>query len=229
MLNLKLDLHIHSFYSNDSYIKPSNLFDTLKKKDLDGFSITDHDIFRKSSFFKKRAKSHNLIYVPGIEVQTDFGDVLLLFLKEQIDLKNNNFFAIAEKAKDQNALVILAHPFDFLRRTSFNISKLTIEEIEKFVDGIEVMNSRIIMKHSVIKARNFGEKNNLIMTGGSDAHTISEVGHGYTLAKNCEDRTTESIYNAMVSKRSCGLGKLSNPFVHLLTKLYKLRKKLNNI
>ncbi|MEJ2248356.1 MAG: CehA/McbA family metallohydrolase [Candidatus Lokiarchaeota archaeon] len=227
MIDLKLDLHIHSFYSNDSYITPSKLFPQLKKRGLDGFSITDHDLFKKTKFFQKKAKNHKIIYIPGIEVQTNFGDILLLFLKEKINLNDKNFYRISEEAREQNSLVILAHPFDFLRRTSFDTSKLSKDDIKKYVDGIEVMNSRIILKWSINKAIKFGKEYNLIKTGGSDSHTPSEIGHGYTYVRSCEDTSTESIYEAMLSKSSFAAGRLSNPFVHLSTKVYKLRKRIN--
>ena len=228
MINLKLDLHIHSFLSPDSYITPSNLFFQLKKKGMDGFSITDHNIFKKANFFHKKAKSNNLIYIPGIEIKSNFGDVILLFLKEMVDLRDNNFYRISEEAREQNALVILAHPFDFLRRTSFDTSKISKTDIEKYVDGIEVMNSRIILKWSVQKARKFGKQHKLVLTGGSDSHTPEEIGHGFTYIPACKERSLEGVYDSLEYKSSLPAGKLSDPLVHLSTMLFKIKKKLNS-
>ena len=43
MDQLKIDLHVHTRYSLDSKTDIKELIKTLKKKDIAGFAVTDHN------------------------------------------------------------------------------------------------------------------------------------------------------------------------------------------
>jgi hypothetical protein len=89
---------------------------------------------------------------------------------------------------------------------------------------MEIINSRIILKKCVAKARECAKKYNLFETGGSDAHTPKEIGQGYTIVWNFYDTSLESIKTALKKGYSKSMGSLSSPFVHLTTVLHKLKK-----
>lgn len=169
-------------------------------------------------------KNKNLIVIPGMEIETNIGEIIGLFLNHAIDLKDNDFFTIVEKIKEQDGLVVIPHPFDFLRPNHLKTELLSDKVIGKCIDGIEIINSRIIFKNCVNKAKRFNIIHGLFETGGSDAHSIREVGNGYTLINDLPDLSLESIYDSLKSRKSCSYGKLSSPLVHAITIFNKFKK-----
>jgi hypothetical protein len=224
---LKLDLHIHSIYSGDSLIKPRDLLIYSKKIGLDGFAITDHDSMKAYKVLKKYPESKDLLIIPGMEIETDIGEVLALFIDNEIDCKDNEFFTIVQKIKENNGLVVIPHPFDFLRDNHLKTKLLTKNIIDKYIDGVEIMNSRTIFKFCIKKAEKFKNKYNLFETGGSDAHTLKEIGNGYTFIPTNLKITPENIKNELLSKNAKSQGHLSSPFVHFLTIINKIKKDLS--
>jgi len=226
MKGIKLDLHVHSIYSGDSLIKPRDLLIYSKKIGLDGFAITDHDSMKAYNVLKKYPESNDLLIIPGMEIETNIGEVLALFIDKEIDCKDNDFFTIANKIKDNNGVIVIPHPFDFLRDNHLKMKLLSKNIIDKYIDGVEIMNSRTIFKYCIKKAEKFKNKYNLFETGGSDAHTIKEIGNGYTFIKTNLSITPDNIKNELLNKNSKSQGHLSSPFVHFLTIINKVKKEL---
>ena len=222
---MKLDLHVHTTYSKDSLIKPRDAVKVALKKGLNGIAICDHDTLKAYRFLKNK-RYKNFIIIPGMEIETHIGEVMGLFIEEEIKTKNNNFFTIVNKIKDNNGLVVIPHPFDFLRSNHLKLNLLNENIVKKYIDGIEIMNSRIIVKSCVRKAQKYNEKYQLFETGGSDAHTPKEIGNGFTLLQEAADFSRESIYECLVSKKSKSCGHLSSPFVHAKTVFNKFQKGL---
>jgi len=223
-MSVKLDLHLHTIYSGDSIIKPNDLVNIAIKKGLNGFAITDHETLKAYKIVKKKAILKNLMVIPGMEIETHIGEVIGLFIEDVIDVKDKNFFNIVEKIREQNGLVIIPHPFDFLRPNHLKLDLISDKIIKKYIDGIEIINSRIIFNRYVNKAKIFNQKYDLFETGGSDAHTLKEVGNGYTLINELQDLSHESIYKCLKSKKSSSQGKLSSPLVHAITVFNKFKK-----
>ncbi len=225
MNSIKLDLHVHTCYSGDSLIKPKDVVNYVKLKGLDGFAITDHQTLRGYKFSKEIGRNKDIIVIPGMEINTHIGEILILFIEDDIKFNDNNFNTIVEKVKDNNGLIVIPHPFDFLRDNRLKMNLLNDNIINKFIDGIEIINSRIIFKKCITKAKNFNKKYNLFETGGSDAHTLKEIGNGYTLIRDA-DKSFESIKNCLLEKKSRSMGVLSSPLVHAKTVFNKLKKGL---
>ncbi|MFX0070975.1 MAG: PHP-associated domain-containing protein [Candidatus Hermodarchaeota archaeon] len=223
---IKLDLHIHTIYSGDALITPKNVLKYAKIKGLDGFAITDHDTLKAYNILKSHNKDENLIIIPGMEIKTHIGEIIALFIDEEIDIRDNDFFTIIDKVRDNNGLVVVPHPFDFLRDNRLKLKLLSDKTVRKHIDGIEILNSRIIFKSCVKKAKKFNEKYNLFETGGSDAHTKTEIGTAYTTINGANDGSLESIRKSLLSRNSKSEGKLSPSYVHLITVLNKIKKGL---
>lgn len=225
MNSIKLDLHVHTIYSGDSFITPEIALKYAKIKKLDGFAITDHDTLKAYNILKKKNHNNELIIIPGMEIKTHIGEVIGLFINEEINVRDNNFVSIVEKIKENNGLVVIPHPFDFLRDNRLKINLLSDNMIKKYIDGIEIINSRIIFKRCINKARKFNRKYQLFETGGSDAHSNEEIGNGYTIIKDV-DYSLESIRKSLLANKSKSMGVLSSPFVHAKTVFNKLKKGL---
>lgn len=67
------DLHTHSTYSDGS-LKPGKLIEKAIKKGLDGIALTDHDTIAGIAEAVTAAEKQRFIFLPGIELTTDFGN-----------------------------------------------------------------------------------------------------------------------------------------------------------
>ena len=89
----KADLHIHSFGDEGSYdvtdstMTPENIVDTAIDKGLSIISITDHNEDRNAKRAIKYAEGKDILIIPGIEISTIQGHLLLYFEKYE-ELKN---------------------------------------------------------------------------------------------------------------------------------------------
>ena len=166
---IKIDMHMHSCHSFDSLSSPEAIAETTAKKGLDGFSITDHNVFRVDYAPLKR-KFPGMIMIPGMEIGTELGDVLLYFINEEIRTRNAE--DAIDSAHAQGGIAILAHPF---QRKHYDYP----ESFLKKLDGVETRNSHNVRNSS--RADNLGGRCGKCVTGGSDAHFLFEIGNGYTL------------------------------------------------
>ena len=225
MVSVKIDMHVHTKYSGDSLIQPKDMIKWAIKKGLDGIAICDHNTLKAYKYLKTLIKDNDFIVIPAMEINTHIGEVIGLFIDNEIDLKDNNFFTIVDKIKENNGLVVVPHPFDLLRDDHLKMDLLTDEIIEKKIDGIEILNSRIIFNRYVKKAKGFNKKYNLFETAGSDAHSKKEIGNAYTYIKDIDDKSPDSIRKGLLANKSVSQGKLSSPLVHVITVINNLKNR----
>jgi len=223
LTNIRLDLHVHTTYSIDSLIPPQKLIKYAINKGLDGLAICDHNTIKAYDKLKRNAEENDFLLIPGMEIETKVGEVIGLFIENEINTNNKDFFEIVHQIRDCNGLVIIPHPFDFLRRNHLKTDLLSDRIIRKYIDGVEIINSRIVFNHCIKKALKFKNKYNLFETGGSDAHYYKEIGNGFTLIKDFNGNSLNDIKQALLSKRSKSMGKRSSPLYHMITVLNKLK------
>jgi len=211
---MKLDLHVHTKYSKDSFCSAYKALKAAKKKGLDGIAITDHDSIKGWPEAIEAAKKLNMLLVLGEEIKCkERIEVLGLFLKKEIhpDSLDN----VVKEIKKQNGLVILAHPF--YKKNSFS----EIGGYVKKVDAMELLNSRrTIGQNRKAKILYQHLKENVAITASSDAHTSFEIGTAYTEAnaKNLDD-----FKKAILNKKTTIHGKRSPWTVHIISSLANLR------
>ncbi|MGC8831617.1 MAG: PHP domain-containing protein [Thermoproteota archaeon] len=197
----KFDLHIHTFFSRDSLIDPKLLPKKAALRGLAGFAVTDHDFFGAH----EKIDPGGLIVVPGMEIRTTAGDLIVLFIQEPVHSKDP--FEVSDRVRVQDGVVIAAHPFGFPR-----LGGSTSEKVFSLLDGVEVVNARNLLRKQNAKALELARRFGKAQVGGSDAHTLREVGQAYTLA---EASSLEELRLMIRRKMTRGAGELSLPFVHL--------------
>jgi predicted metal-dependent phosphoesterase TrpH len=170
---LRFDLHIHSCYSHDGYDSVDRILMRAKEIELDGISITDHDTIRGGLVGIQMAKELglDLMVIPGVEISTAQGHIIVLGIKDDIPLGMSPDKTI-NMAKDLGGTVIVPHPFHPFRHG--------LGYIPDGVDAVEIYNSRFIMGYFNEKARKQTVDRNLPMVAGSDAHMAEMVGYGIT-------------------------------------------------
>ena len=215
---MKIDLHCHSYYSNDSISSPEKLIKIALEKGLDGIALTDHNTTLGWKAAIKAAKKLNAVLILGEEIKLKkegktIGEILGYFLKEEIDPKGKGIKEIIQEIKKQGGIAIIAHPYHW--RKPFK----KLEKYKYLADGAEAFNARSQTKRGNQKSLDFAKKNNLPLTAGSDAHSCFEVGNAYieTEAKNLKE-----LKEAILNKRVKIIGKQSPIFVQIFATIGKI-------
>ncbi|HEC92838.1 MAG TPA: PHP domain-containing protein [Candidatus Atribacteria bacterium] len=214
---MKYDLHIHSKYSSDGILEPEKIVKVAIKRGLDGVAIVDHNTI-KGAVKAKEYETEDFRVIVGCEVMTQRGEVIGLFLSEEV--KSRDFKSVVAEIKEQGGIIVIPHPFDGLRHSAFNPAK----EDVKFVDAIEGFNSRCVSSKYNEKAVEFALQYNLPVIGGSDAHFANEIGNGGIITD------TNDIRGVILENKVKIYGKRSFILNHIGTKMVKAwRKSLNRI
>jgi predicted metal-dependent phosphoesterase TrpH len=141
-----------------------------KKKGLDGIAITDHNTIKGGIEALKIEKGEDIQVIMGAEMKTEYGDIIGLFLNEEIRM--NKFEEVIEEIKSQGGLSVLAHPYRQYKNP---------EEIVDRVNLVEVFNARSRKEYNR-KAYELATRFKKPVTAGSDAHLSFEIGRGRMIA-----------------------------------------------
>ncbi len=209
---LKLDLHLHSKYSDDGMGSPREIIQLIKKKGLDGLAITDHNSIEGSLKALKIAPK-DFIVIPGIEVSTADGHILGLNIKKNIP-KSLSIEETVENIIEIGGIPIVPHLF----RNMSGIKEENLKKIHKKIPAIEVYNSCSLPKTN-IKTAKIAKKYNLGGTGGSDSHDLLYAGYAYTIV-DTTDKTIDSIISEITKKKTWGEG-ITMPLLYRSNRMIK--------
>ena len=211
---MKYDLHIHTKYSvHDGILKPKDIIKIAIKRGLSGIAVTDHNTI-KGGLKAKEYETEDFKVIVGSEIKTERGEIIGIFLEDEIDSSDPQ--KVVSKIKDQNGIVIIPHPFDDLRKSAYHP---TIEDV-KYIDGIEVLNSRCVFKKFNDRAVEFAKVHRLRISAGSDAHFANEIGLAGIITE------TQNIREAIIKNKLKVYGKRSSILNHGVTKVLKLCRKI---
>ena len=183
-----IDLHSHSYpKSDDSFMAVDELIEAAKAAKLDGICLTEHDAFWPMEEVNALSRRHNFLVLPGSEINTDQGHVLVFGLEHYtFGLHKLAFLGVmVQKAK---AAVVAAHPYRrrFLEEPAKKTGART-EMLERargdalfqICDAVEVLNGRGTPTENSF-SRDLGELLGARTTGGSDAHRVNQIGTAAT-------------------------------------------------
>lgn len=97
-----IDLHMHSFYSEDGELAPAKLAEKCAEKGIITMSVTDHNTVRANAEAKEAADLMGISYIPGIEIDCVFEHVNFHVLGYDIDYESRDFYDIEKKIDDQS-------------------------------------------------------------------------------------------------------------------------------
>ena len=102
----------------------------IEKKGLDGIAVTDHNSIKGAVEVVKQAPSEVYIIV-GAEIKTTIGEILGLFLNEEIS--SSNPLEVIDEIRDQGGLIILPHPFrtHVFTRSPLSHNKEIVEQVDR--------------------------------------------------------------------------------------------------
>ncbi|MHC1773600.1 MAG: PHP domain-containing protein [Flexilinea sp.] len=165
---MRIDCHLHSEYSPDSLSGLEELLSRAKEIGLGKLIITDHNTIAGAV---KLQQSYPESVIVGEEIQTTGGEILALFVREEIPAYLEPLEAF-RRLRDQDAFISLSHPYAFSR---MGWKEEEMLRYKPFLDAIETANGRNTpgMNH---KASEFAKANGLAGTAGSDGHAVRELG-----------------------------------------------------
>ncbi len=180
-----IDLHTHTQpNSDDSHVGPDQLIERAKQLGLDGVCITDHDRFWRHEEIATLAKAHNFLVLPGCEVTTEEGHLLVFGLRQYVFGMHRAAF-VRRLVDQAGGAMLLAHPY---RRTYYRerereghvayramVERACTNRVFSLVEGIEVLNGRGSDPENAF-ALDIAERLNLKGVGTSDSHRMQDLG-----------------------------------------------------
>lgn len=194
----KIDLHVHSCYSNDGIGSPHDLIKSLQKRGLQGMALTDHNTIKGYHAIEKMLPKDFLV-IPSVEISTADGHLLAINVKENIKA-HCPIEDTVELVIDAGGEPIVPHLFRLLS----GIKKGKLRTIQKKVSAIEVFNGCSI-PNSNLKTAKIAHEFNLGGTGGSDSHNPTYAGYAYTVVDSTDLRI-DTVLSEIRKKKTWGEG-----------------------
>lgn len=196
---MKFDIQVHSSFSRCANMNVKKLLAKMELLGFDYIFITDHNTSR----FHKYNKHEKIL--PGIEVKTTEGEILGLYVKEDIKQGLTPEETI-DKIRERGGLAVASHPFDRMREHFNKVGGYRF-------DAIEVFNGRTINqkynRQALEAAKGF------VKLAGSDAHFASEFGKCYNTSE------LEEPYKAIKTGKVKWRGEFNGFGGHAKTFLHK--------
>jgi len=163
-----IDLHCHTrVHSACSALTPDALVRAAQARGLDGVCITEHDALWAIADIQRVAAEMAFLVLRGMEVTTEVGHVLVFGAREHHPAMAT-LDELRLRVRDDGGIMYLAHP-------SRRYGTMPPEDLGAYFDSVEAHNGTEGMlqnDHAVHLARGL----RLPGIGGSDAHSVREVG-----------------------------------------------------
>lgn len=160
-------MHIHTTYSPDASINPKTIVHQLYAHPyIKAVAITDHNTTKGYHKVRKLASAYeDILIIPGIEISTTEGDIIILGVTEPPP-KPWTPENIINYTKQQNGIAIAAHPY-----RAYGLG----DQAKNYdFDAIETLNG-ISTPQTNKMAQKLAKTMNLPGVAGSDAHRVDEM------------------------------------------------------
>lgn len=196
----RYELHCHSEHSPDSRLPVKDILRQAKRAGLAGISITDHNSTGGSDAARQIAPK-DLLVIPGIEVSSARGHILGIGVLAIIP-KGLPASEVVHRIHESGGVAIAAHPF----RVHTGLGARQVRS--SGVALVEAVNGRT-WEFANRRAAKLAERLRLGRTGGSDAHTLAEIGGAHTILE--EQPEDVDSFLALLRKRRCRPGGTGRP------------------
>lgn len=192
-MKFRVDLHVHSKYSEDNDAEPEECIIQALKMNLFGIAFTEHYSYEASEPIEKLKEKYKgkIKIFRGVEFSTAEGHCLIFGVNtDKLLPKYSPVADIIRLVNDAGGVVIPSHPY---RKGA------SIGDMVRLVDGfcaIEGYNGCNMHAYNA-KAVETAKLLNLPYTGGSDAHAPEEVGLCFT---EFDDAVTENNFIELLKK-----------------------------
>jgi hypothetical protein len=184
---------------------------------LAGIAVTDHESLAGSLAARDAAPS-TLLVIAGMEIYTEVGDIVCLFLREEI--ASRDALTVIAEVHRQGGVAFLPHP---LRSHPEPLPDAVLDA----VDAYEALNSRagfFDVARAPNSATNWSRLAGKAVLGNSDAHFASEIGRAHTLIEG--PATAENIRQQILTRKTAS-GGMQGPALNFygsqIVKMFKTR------
>jgi predicted metal-dependent phosphoesterase TrpH len=204
---MKCDMHVHSYHSGpcttpfvsafcrESYSDPAEVFDTLQRREMNLFTLTDHDSIEGSEklrsnpdFFLSEELTSRM--PSGTEVHIGVYD---FHERQHVQLqqRRNDLPALLMYLTERQLFFSINHVFSSLT------GRRALEDFgwfEGYFPAVETRNGQMLPKANAQAAR-LARRWRKIGIGGSDAHALPSVGTTYTHVPGA--RTKQEFFDGL--------------------------------
>lgn len=156
--------HLHTRRSFDSWLSSEKILAKARAMNVDVLIVTDHNTLAGAKDVGYLSQGNPKFVIIAAEYQTEKGDIIGLFLKNEIHSRCSN--DVIAEIRAQGGLVVLPHPFK---------AHTLDEHLLNQIDLIEIYNSRCSRNENA-SACELARKWNRPFLGGADAHCAGELG-----------------------------------------------------
>lgn len=214
---MAVDMHFHTNCS-DSFTDIDAALKLAAERGV-GVAVTDHNLI--ASLVRIKDRNTGVPVVPGMEISTSDGPHILAYFYEMDDLERFWYHRIRPRLQDcpwlalrncstaklldlldaENCVVSAAHPMGYLmsnKGVEVCIRKGYLDEsVASRLDAYEVICSGMTHE-SNLQALESARRYGIGFTGGTDGHTLSEIGNVVTVS-NATD--VQSFLDDVVARR----------------------------
>ena len=178
-----IDLHCHTFpLSDDSFLSPDQLIERAKAVGLDGVCLTEHDVAWEPHKIRDLAKRHNFLVIPGIEVNTEEGHILVFGFSRYVD-GMHRLAELAQLVVEAGGAMIAPHPYRQLTPLlpmdddfwTVTLERAAANPAFQYVCALEAINGRSTHDENLFSWQ-LCARLGLPAVAGSDAHEPSDIG-----------------------------------------------------
>ena len=236
-----VDLHFHSNMSDGA----DSVADIARRASQLGIGValTDHNAIEGAI---QLAQYKDVFSIPGIEVTSREGTHVLVYFYRVTDLENfyNTHIlphlgptvmssidldveAIIRRARKYKSVVIFPHPYSaaYTGVCNHTHTDAQVNRLLKLADGVEVINSENLKRWN-LKSALLGFNLDRAITGGSDGHSLPQMGSVVTYAA-CE-RNRSAFLDAVSRKQVKVVGSESKLLEKIQSNGAKLKISMNN-
>lgn len=217
---LHFDMHLHSWYSEDSAIPVTTIVKCYNRSGILPL-VCDHNSITGAEkvYTNICAADPDIPRILAEEIMTADGEIIGLFLTGEIP----PFLSAEEtldRIQDQGALSIIPHPF-----CSYRSGVLRTDVLDRIIDRVDIIegfNARVIDDHDNLVARQYAARYNKPVSAGSDAHTPFELGRTYITLRPF---STPAELMQVIPKSTIRYRHMHSS-VHMMTRFVKAGRKL---
>lgn len=166
------DLHVHTIHSPCSNLRLDEILHETRSRGLDGIAMTDHNCMDIGHEIVEGVQENGVCLLVGMEYDTPDGDFLLFGPFE--DLKPGlSARKLLRLVEDRQGVAVGAHPCREGRSLSKDVLELSACRI---IEGLNGRNSDAENR----RVEQLTKKYPLFQCGGSDAHSLDELGRTVT-------------------------------------------------
>jgi len=168
---LRIDLHVHTFCSEDCWVSLEAVTAAVLRSPVDAVAVMDHNEIEGALRLAEEAPFPVIV---GEEVASEHGEIAGLFLKEWIP-PGLSIQETMARIKGQGGLVYVPHPI--ARDVPSAVGLRNLETILDQVDILEGFNARILWSADNIVAQEIARQYSIPVAAGTalalQAHSVS--------------------------------------------------------